>query len=117
MGIAGDPLKTLYIYITNNTVIITDITSRHIKIEDFLFTNIKITKPDLKLIGIDFTNNPNIHLRMCKHLWVLLDNDREIIIDNEMKDIRLCDGKSVLKIVYNNEYKITNLLKDDVPLA
>jgi len=56
---------------------------------------------------------PIIELRNDNHLWItftLEDISREIIIDNEERDIRIKSGMNLLKIRYYNK-KLTTIQK------
>ena len=59
-----------------------------------------------------------IELRDQKHLWVTYNpaqgDCREIIIDEEHKDIRICDGKKVVKVRFNEANLVKDILVNDV---
>ena len=59
-----------------------------------------------------------IEMRETKHLWITynpadLKDRREIIIDEEKKDVRICDGSSIIKVRFENG-KIKDILVNDV---
>lgn len=39
-----------------------------------------------------------IELQDQKHLWITYPDYREIILDEDKKDVRICDGKNIVKI-------------------
>lgn len=57
-------------------------------------------------------------MRDQKHLWIrykpYAGDAREIIIDEEKKDIRICDGQSIVKIVFDKNNKLAGILVNDV---
>lgn len=59
-----------------------------------------------------------IELRETEHLWITYNpakgDHREIIIDREKKDIRICDGASVIKVRFDEKGKIKDVLVDDI---
>jgi hypothetical protein len=63
-----------------------------------------------------------IEMRDQKHLWITFNpskgDPREVIIDEEHRDIRICDGKHVVKIMFQVPIdgigKIKQILIDDV---
>lgn len=59
-----------------------------------------------------------MEMRDQLHLWIQFKpyagDLREIIIDEEKKDIRVCDGKAVIKIVFDKNNKIAGVLVNDV---
>ena len=59
-----------------------------------------------------------IELRETEHLWITYNpakgDHREIIIDREKKNIRICDGASVIKVRFDEKGKIKDVLVDDI---
>lgn len=68
-----------------------------------------------------------IEMRESKHLWITYNpakaDSREIIVDEEKKDIRICDGKHIVKIRFVKKpfpdnsvqiHVIKDVLVDDV---
>lgn len=57
-----------------------------------------------------------IEMREDRHLWVTINpakgDRREIIIDQQ-KDVRICDGKHVVKVRFDGK-RIKDVLVDDV---
>lgn len=61
-----------------------------------------------------------IEMRDSRHLWIVfnpLQDAREVIIDQE-KDVRICDGKSVVKVRFKKDgHFIKDVLQDDIFMA
>ena len=59
---------------------------------------------------------PQFDMKDLQHLWVTLDvskgDRREVIIDKE-KDVRVCDGRHVVKVRFRGEI-LLDVLVDDV---
>lgn len=77
----------------------------------------KTCRPEF--FGVTFMA-PKIELRDAKHLWIQYNpaalDLREVIIDEEQKDVRICDGTQVIKIRFKGN-KILNVLVNDVVIA
>ena len=65
----------------------------------------------------------NVEMREDKHLCVTFNpqkgDARQVIIDEEHKDIRICDGKHIIKVRFFKEPKyptdnIQDVLVDDI---
>lgn len=62
---------------------------------------------------------PKFEMRELQHLWITYSpgqgDVREVIIDEEHKDVRLCDGAHVVKICWNPHLnRIDGVLVDDI---
>jgi len=59
-------------------------------------------------------------MREDKHLWITFNpakgDPREIIIDQD-KDVRICDGRTVVKVRFSKEGQIVDVLQDDLFLG
>jgi len=57
-----------------------------------------------------------VEMREDKHLWVTLghpaEDPREVIIDQD-RDVRICDGHTVVKVRFEGK-KIRDVLVDDI---
>jgi len=57
-----------------------------------------------------------IEMRDAQHLWITFNpaegDPREIIIDQD-KDVRICDGRSVVKVRFKDK-QILGVLRDDI---
>ena len=57
-----------------------------------------------------------VEMREDRHLWIEMDDPakgfRQVIIDKE-QDVRICDGRSVVKVRFT-EKKIRDVLVDDI---
>lgn len=48
-----------------------------------------------------------------QHLWVPFGDRREVIIDKE-RDVRICDGRHIVKVVFDPGGSICAVLVDDL---
>jgi len=51
-----------------------------------------------------------------QHLWVQFDprdDKREVIIDKAANDVRICDGKAIVKLCFKDQ-QIQSVLVDDI---
>jgi len=62
-------------------------------------------------------------MRENKHLWITFNpqkgDPREVIIDEENKDLRVCDGMKVVKVRFDGEHgeQIRDVLENDILLG
>lgn len=58
-----------------------------------------------------------IEMREQKHLWIVFNpakgDPREVIIDEEHNDLRVCDGLHVVKVRWEND-RLKDVLVDDI---
>lgn len=59
-----------------------------------------------------------VDMRTDNHLVIHFDakdDGRSVIIDKERQDVRLCDGRSIIKVTYDDQTKHMNaVLVDDI---